>query len=55
MVHGRDLRRGERPSIEDLIGKMFAVRVETVTIDHHKDPLPEQLRYSRVAKLLRLA
>lgn len=52
MIHGRDLRRGERPSTHHFEGKMFRVRVTTVPDDHHKDPLPDGLKYSRVAKLL---
>lgn len=52
MIHGRELRRGERPSINAFVGKMFRVRVKTVTDDHHKDPLPDGLRYSKIGKLL---
>ena len=52
LIMGRDLRRGERPSIDVLIAKMFRVRVETVTEDHQRDPLPQVARYSWVSKLL---
>lgn len=52
MVHGRAPYRGERPSTTDLVGKMFKVRVKSVKTDYHKDPLPESLWYSRIAKLL---
>lgn len=52
MVKGRDLHRGERPSKDDFVGKMFRVRVATVTTDHHKDPLPDSAKYSKIAKLL---
>src|SRR6266852_5430675 len=34
MVMGRDLKRGERANAEVLVGKMFRVRVQTVTTDH---------------------
>lgn len=52
MVKGQELRRGERASAEVLVGKMFSVRVQTVTKDYHGDPLPEVAKYSRVSKLL---
>jgi hypothetical protein len=52
MVMGRDLRRRERPSVEALVGKMFRVHVQTVATDHHGNPLPQAVKYSRTSKLL---
>ncbi len=52
MVMGHDLKRGERASAEFLVGKMFRVRVQTVSKDHHGDPLPEVAKYSRISRLL---
>ena len=52
MVTGHSLKRGERASAGVLVGKMFCVRVQTVTKDHHGDPLPDIAKYSRISRLL---
>jgi len=53
LVHqDRPLKRGERISLSAFVGKMFRVVVVTVMSDHHKRPLAEGLKYSRVSHVV---
>ncbi len=52
LKQGQALKRGERISVEAFIGKMWLVEVVTVTQDHHKRPLADELKYSKVAHVL---
>lgn len=52
--NGHAPARGDRMSPEIFVGKKFKVRVRKVTSDKDGDPHEGDLRYSRVAKILRL-
>ena len=46
------LTRRDRIPLSDFYGKAFRIRVETVDKDRNRKPIPEQLRYSKVAEIL---
>jgi len=52
LIRGNGLQRGERASAAVFVGKILRVQVSTVATDHHKDPLPEAARYSKISRLL---
>ncbi len=44
--------RSDRIPMDYFRGKAFRIRVETVDKDRNRQPIPEQLRYSKVAEIL---
>ena len=46
--------RGDRMSYKKFTGKLFRVRVSTVTTDAYQEKLPPALHYSKVAAILEL-
>jgi hypothetical protein len=46
--------RGDRMPYKKFVGKLFGVRVNTVTTDAYQEKLPPSLQYSKVAAILEL-
>lgn len=52
LVAGRRMSRQDRPHVAAFEGALCRVEVGTVTTDRAQRPLPQQARYSKVARIL---